>query len=184
MMPTYGEAQAQMDRSIEALRREFNSVRTGKASPALLDSVRVDAYGSKMPLNQVASVSTPEPRMLIVQPWDKGLLGIIEKAIRNSELGLNPSNDGNIIRVPVPALNEERRREMVKLLHRIGEDGRIAVRHARQEANKEIKRLQTDHEISEDDAHRELDSIQKLTDEYIAKIDTLLKAKEEEVMEV
>jgi ribosome recycling factor len=184
MMPTYGEAQAQMDRSIEALRREFNSVRTGKASPALLDTVRVDAYGSKMPLNQVASVSTPEPRMLIVQPWDKGLLGTIEKAIRNSELGLNPSNDGNIIRVPVPALNEERRREMVKLLHRIGEDGRIAVRHARQEANKEIKRLQTDHEISEDDAHRELDSIQKLTDEYIAKIDTLLKAKEEEVMEV
>jgi ribosome recycling factor len=184
MMPTYGEAQAQMDRSIEALRREFNSVRTGKASPALLDTVRIDAYGSKMPLNQVASVSTPEPRMLIVQPWDKGLLGTIEKAIRNSELGLNPSNDGNIIRVPVPALNEERRREMVKLLHRIGEDGRIAVRHARQEANKEIKRLQTDHEISEDDAHRELDSIQKLTDEYIAKIDTLLKAKEEEVMEV
>jgi ribosome recycling factor len=184
MMPTYGEAQAQMDRSIEALRRDFNSVRTGKASPALLDSVRVDAYGSKMPLNQVASVSTPEPRMLIVQPWDKGLLGTIEKAIRNSELGLNPSNDGNIIRVPIPALNEERRRDMVKLLHRIGEDGRIAVRHARQEANKEIKRLQTDHEISEDEGHRELDRIQKLTDEYIAKIDTLLKAKEEEVMEV
>jgi ribosome recycling factor len=183
-MPTYGEAQAQMDRSIEAMRREFNSVRTGKASPALLDTVRVDAYGSKMPLNQVASVSTPEPRMLIVQPWDKGLLGTIEKAIRNSELGLNPSNDGNIIRVPIPALNEERRRDMVKLLHRIGEDGRIAVRHARQEANKEIKRLQTDHEISEDEGHRELDRIQKLTDEYIAKIDTLLKAKEEEVMEV
>jgi ribosome recycling factor len=183
-MPTYGEAQAQMDRSIEALRREFNSVRTGKASPALLDTVRVDAYGSKMPLNQVASVSTPEPRMLIVQPWDKGLLNDIEKAIRNSELGLNPANDGNIIRVPIPALNEERRREMVKLLHRIGEDGRIAVRHARQEANKEIKRMQTDHEISEDDARREMDRIQKLTDEHIAKIDVLLKAKEEEVMEV
>jgi ribosome recycling factor len=183
-MPTYGEAQAQMDRSIEALRREFNSVRTGKASPALLDTVRVDAYGSKMPLNQVASVSTPEPRMLIVQPWDKGLLNDIEKAIRNSELGLNPANDGNIIRVPIPALNEERRREMVKLLHRIGEDGRIAVRHARQEANKEIKRMQTEHEISEDDARREMDRIQKLTDEHIAKIDVLLKAKEEEVMEV
>jgi ribosome recycling factor len=184
MMPTYGEAQAQMDRSIEALRREFNSVRTGKASPALLDTVRVDAYGSKMPLNQVASVSTPEPRMLIVQPWDKGLLNGIEKAIRNSELGLNPANDGNILRVPIPALNEERRREMVKLLHRIGEDGRIAVRHARQEANKEIKRMQAEHEISEDDARREMDRIQKLTDEHIAKIDVLLKAKEEEVMEV
>ncbi|HSJ30992.1 MAG TPA: ribosome recycling factor [Longimicrobiales bacterium] len=183
-MPTYREAQAQMDRSIEALRREFSSVRTGKASPALLDTVRVDAYGSKMMLNQVASVSTPEPRMLIVQPWDKGLMGEIEKAIRNSELGLNPANDGNIIRVPVPALNEERRREMVKMLHKIAEEGRVAIRHARQEANKEIKRLQSDGEMSEDDARRETDRIQKLTDEHITKIDHLLKAKEEEVMEV
>ncbi|HSK19389.1 MAG TPA: ribosome recycling factor [Longimicrobiales bacterium] len=183
-MPTYREAQAQMDRSIEALRREFSSVRTGKASPALLDTVRVDAYGSKMMLNQVASVSTPEPRMLIVQPWDKGLMGEIEKAIRNSELGLNPANDGNIIRVPVPALNEERRREMVKMLHKIAEEGRVAIRHARQEANKEIKRLQSDGQMSEDDARRETDRIQKLTDEHITKIDHLLKAKEEEVMEV
>lgn len=183
-MPTYGEAQTQMDKSIEALRREFNSVRTGKASPALLDTVRVDAYGSKMPLNQVASVSTPEPRMLIVQPWDKGLMADIEKAIRSAELGLNPANDGNIIRVPVPALNEERRREMVKTLHRIAEDGRIGVRHARQEANKEIKRQQSDNELSEDEAHREMERIQKLTDEHIARIETLLKAKEEEVMEV
>jgi ribosome recycling factor len=184
MMPTYAEAQAQMDRSLEALRREFNSVRTGKASPALLDTVRVDAYGSKMPLNQVASVSTPEPRMLIVQAWDKALMGDIEKAIRNSELGLNPSNDGNIIRVPIPALNEERRREMVRVLHRIAEDGRLAVRHARQEANKEIRQQQSDHEISEDDARRELDRIQKLTDEYIGKVDHLLQSKEAEVMEV
>jgi ribosome recycling factor len=184
MMPTYAEAQAQMDRAIEALRRDFNSVRTGKASPALLDTVRVEAYGSKMPLNQVASVSSPEPRMLVVQPWDKALMNEIEKSIRNSELGLNPANDGNIIRVPIPALNEERRREMVKLLHKIAEEGRIAVRHARQEANKEIKRRQTEHEISEDDARREMDRIQKLTDEHIAKIETLLKAKEEEVMEV
>src|SRR5690606_13229474 len=113
-MPTYREAQWLMERSIEALRREFSSVRTGKARPTLLDTVRVDAYGSKMALNQVASVSTPEPRMLVVQPWDKGLMQEIEKAIRNSEMGLNPANDGNIIRVPVPALNEERRREMVK----------------------------------------------------------------------
>jgi ribosome recycling factor len=184
MMPTYAEAQAQMDRAIEALRRDFNSVRTGKASPALLDTVRVEAYGSKMPLNQVASVSSPEPRMLIVQPWDKGLMNDIERAIRSSELGLNPSNDGNVIRVPIPALNEERRREMVKLLHRIAEDGRIAVRHARQEANKEIKRALTDHEMSEDDARRELDRIQKLTDDHIARIEQLLKGKEEEVMEV
>jgi ribosome recycling factor len=184
MMPTYAEAQAQMEKSLEALRREFNSVRTGKASPALLDTVRVDAYGSKMPLNQVASVSTPEPRLLLVQAWDKGLMNEIEKSIRNSELGLNPSNDGNVIRVPIPALNEERRREMVKVLHRIAEDGRIAIRHARQEANKGIKQSQADHEMSEDDARREMDRVQKLTDEYIGKVDHLLKAKEEEVMEV
>jgi ribosome recycling factor len=183
-MPTYGAAQAQMDKSMEAMRREFSSVRTGKASPALLDTVRVDAYGSKMPLNQVASVSAPEPRMLIVQPWDKGLMKDIEKAIRDSDLGLNPANDGNVIRVPIPALNEERRRDMVRMLHKQAEDGRIAVRHARQEANKEIKRRQSEHEISEDDARREMERIQKLTDEHIAKIDQLLKAKEEEVMEV
>jgi len=183
-MPTYGEAQAQMDKSMEALRREFSTVRTGKASPALLDMVRVDAYGSKMPLNQVASVSAPEPRLLIVQPWDKGLMKDIEKAIRDSDMGLNPANDGSVIRVPIPALNEERRRDMVKMLHRLAEEGRIGVRHARQEANKEIKRRQSDHELSEDDARREMDRIQKLTDEHIAKIDQLLKAKEEEVMEV
>ncbi|HSJ10056.1 MAG TPA: ribosome recycling factor [Longimicrobiales bacterium] len=183
-MPTYGEAQAQMDKSMEAMRREFSSVRTGKASPALLDTVRVEAYGSKMPLNQVANVSAPEPRMLIVQPWDKGLMNEIEKSIRNSDLGLNPANDGNVIRVPIPALNEERRRDMVRMLHKQAEEGRIAIRHARQEANKEIKRRQSEHEISEDDARREMDRIQKLTDEHIAKIDQLLKAKEEEVMEV
>src|SRR5690606_16030268 len=171
-------------KAVEAMRREFNAVRTGKASPALLDTVRVDAYGSKMALNQVASVSTPEPRMLIVQPWDKSLMNEIEKAIRNSELGLNPANDGNIIRVPIPALNEERRRELVKHLHKLAEEGRVAVRHARQEANKDVKRRQSDHELSDDDARREMDRIQKLTDEYIAKIDQLLKSKEEEVMEV
>lgn len=183
-MPTYREAQAQMEKAIEALRREFNSVRTGKASPALLDMVRVDAYGSKMPLNQVASVSAADPRLLVVQPWDKNLMGEIEKAIRAAELGLNPANDGNIIRVPIPALNEERRREMVRMLHKLGEDGKIAIRHARQEANKEIKRRQGEHELAEDDARREMDRIQKLTDEFIAKVDHLLEAKEEEVMEV
>lgn len=183
-MPTHAQAQEQMEKSLEAVRRDFNSVRTGKASPALLDNVRVDAYGSKMPLNQVASVNAPEPRLLLIQPWDKGLVGEIEKAIRNSDLGLNPANDGSIIRVPIPALNEERRREMVRMLHKLAEEGRIAVRHARQEANKEIKRQQTDHEISEDDARREMDRIQKLTDEYIGKVDHLLGVKEEEVMEV
>lgn len=183
-MPTLAEARTQMDKAIDAVRREFSSVRTGKASTSLLDLVRVDAYGSKMPLNQVATVSSPEARMLVVQPWDKTLLNAVEKAIRSAELGLNPANDGAIIRVPIPALNEERRRELVKMLHRQAEDGRIAVRHARQEANRQIKVRQQAAELSEDEAHREMDEVQKLTDEYIAKVDHLLKGKEEEVLEV
>jgi len=183
-MPTYREAQQHMDKAMEALRRDFSSVRTGKASPALLDTIRVDAYGSKMPLNQVATVSAPEPRLLVIQPWDKGLMKEIEKAITNSDLGLNPGSDGQVIRVPIPALNEQRRKDMVRMLHKQAEEGRIGVRHARQEANKEIKRRQADHEISEDDAHREMERIQKLTDEHIARIEQLLKTKEEEVMEV
>src|SRR3972149_4045953 len=122
-MPTFGGARVQMDKALEAMRREFGGVRTGKASASLLDSVRVEAYGSKLPLNQVATVNTPEARMLIVQPFDKSLLKVVEKAIRDADLGLNPANDGNIIRVPVPALNEERRKEMVKLLHRQGGGG-------------------------------------------------------------
>ena len=183
-MLTQRDAQSQMEKAVDAMRREFAGVRTGKASPALLEMVRVDAYGSKMPLNQVASVSVPEPRLLLVQPWDKGLLPVVEKAIRSAELGLNPASDGNVIRVPIPALNEERRKEMVKLLHKIAEEGRIAVRHARQEANKQIKARENAHEIGADEAHREMDEVQKLTDEYIGKIDQLLKAKEEEVLEV
>jgi ribosome recycling factor len=177
-------ARQHMEKAVEALRREFTGVRTGKATPTLLDTVRVEAYGSPMPLIQVASVSAPEPRLLVVQPWDRGLMTTVEKAIRESDLGLNPSNDGKVIRVPIPPLTEERRKEMVRLLHKLAEEARVAVRHARQEANKEIKRMQSDHEISEDDAHREMDRIQKLTDEYIGKIDHLLAAKEEEVMEV
>jgi ribosome recycling factor len=173
-----------MEKAVEAMRREFASVRTGKATPALLDTVRVDAYGSKMPLNQVGTVSAPEPRLLVIQPWDKSLIGEIEKAVRTSDLGLNPSNDGNVVRVPVPALTEERRRDMAKVLHKLAEEGRIAVRHARQEANKEIKRSQQAHEIGEDEAHRLTDEVQKLTDDYIGRIDQLLVAKEQEVMEV
>ena len=183
-MLSVNEARAQMDKAVDAMRREFSSVRTGKATPTLLDTVRVDAYGSKMPMQQVATVSAPEPRMLIVQPWDKGLLAVIEKAIQSSELGLNPANDGNVIRVPIPQLTEERRKDMVKLLHKLAEEGRVAIRHARQEANKDLKKKQAAHEISEDDAHRQMEHVQKLTDEYITKIDQLLKVKEHEVMEV
>lgn len=183
-MQSIADARSQMEKSIEALRREFSSVRTGKASPALLDSVRVDAYGSKMPLNQVATVSAPEARMLIVQPWDKSLTNAIEKAIQTGELGLNPANDGNVIRVPIPVLTEERRKEMVRMLHKLAEEGRVAIRHARQEANKELKRKQQAHEISEDDVHRHMDEVQKMTDTYIQKIEELLKVKEQEVLEV
>jgi ribosome recycling factor len=183
-MPTISAMRDQMDAAVEAMRREFASVRTGKASPALLDTVRVEAYGAKTPLNQVASVNTPEPRLIVIQPWDKSLMGNIERAIQAADLGLNPSNDGNVIRVPIPPLSEERRKDMVRLLHKMAEEGRISVRHARQEANKDVKRREGEHEISEDEAHRQLGEIQRLTDEYVAKIDELMKAKEAEIMEV
>lgn len=183
-MPTIREARAQMEKALEALRREFASVRTGKATPALLDTVRVEAYGTKLPIQQVATVSAPEPRLLVVQPWDKSLAPAIEKAIRSAELGLNPVSDGHVLRVPIPPLTEERRKELVRLLHKLAEEGRVAVRHARQEANKEIKRRQQAHELSEDEARRMLDEVQKLTDEYIEKVDALLEAKEREVLEV
>jgi ribosome recycling factor len=183
-MLSVNEARSQMEKALEAMRRELSSVRTSKATPALLDTVRVDAYGSKMPINQVATVSAPEPRMLIVQPWDKGLLHAIEKAISAAELGLNPGNDGNVIRVPIPQLTEDRRKDMVKLLHKLAEEGRVAIRHARQEANKDLKKRKDAHEISEDEVHRQMDLVQKLTDEYIEKIDQVLKTKEHEVMEV
>lgn len=183
-MPTIKQMREQMEASVDAMRREFSGIRTGKATTTLLDMVRVDAYGSKMPLNQVATVNTPEPRMLIVQPWDKGLIGEVERGIQAADLGLNPSNDGNIIRVPIPPLSEERRKDMVRLLHKMAEEGRISVRHARQEANKEIKQRQQDNEISEDGARRQLDQVQEITDEYVSRIDDLMKAKEAEVMEV
>jgi ribosome recycling factor len=173
-----------MEGAVEALRREFATVRTGKATPALLDTVKVEAYGSTVPLNQVASISAPEPRLLVVQPWDRGMLGPIEKGIQTSDLGLNPANDGKIIRVPIPALTEERRREYVRLLHKMAEEGRVSIRHARKEANDEIKRRQKDGEISEDDARREQDEVQKMTDRHIQQLDDLLRHKEAEVMEV
>lgn len=183
-MLSVNEARTHMEKAVDAMRREFTSVRTGKATPALLDTVRVDAYGSKVPINQVGTVGAPEPRLLVIQPWDKSLLKAIETGIVSADLGLNPSNDGNVIRVPIPQLTEERRKDMVKLLHKLAEEGRVAIRHARQEANKDIKKKQSSHEISEDDAHRQMEQVQKLTDEYIAKIDQLLKGKEQEVMEV
>ena len=183
-MSSLQKAKQRMEGAIEALRREFAGVRTGKASPALLDTVRVDAYGSMLPLNQVGTVTAPEARMLVVQPWDKNLLKAIEKGLRESDLGLNPSNDGSIIRVPIPALTEERRKEYVRLLHKLTEEARVAVRNVRRDANDEIKHRQKDEGLSEDDIRREQAEVQKLTDQYIARVEEMLKHKEAEVMEV
>lgn len=183
-MSSLKEARARMEDALDALRREFGTVRTGKATPALLDTVRVDAYGAKMPLNQVATVHTPEPSLLVVQPFDKSLLQDIEKAIQSADLGLNPGNDGNIIRIPVPPLNEERRREFVKVLHKMAEDGRVSIRHARHAVRDEIQKQIKEHEVGEDDGHRQLDQVEKMTHEFTDRIDELLKAKEEEVMAI
>jgi ribosome recycling factor len=146
--------------------------------------VRVDAYGAKMPINQVASVSTPDPTLLVVQPFDRSIMADIERAIMTADLGLNPSNDGNVIRVPVPPLNEERRREYARLLHKMAEEGRVSIRHARHKANDEIKEQMKEHELGEDEGHRLLDDVQKLTDQFIANIDELLELKEKEIMQV
>ncbi len=178
------QAKTRMVDAIEALRREFATVRTGKATPALLDTVRVDAYGSKMPLNQVANVSAPEASLLVIQAYDKSLLADIERAIMTSDLGLNPANDGNLIRVPIPPLNEERRKEYVKLLHHMAEECRVSIRHARRVGNEDIKEAIKEHETGEDEGHRELEEIQKLTDEYSKKIDEMLQLKEKEVMAI
>ena len=170
-----------MHKAVESTKREFSSIRSGKASASLLDLVRVEAYGNSMPLNQVAMVAAPEPRLLTVQPFDKGLTQSIEKAIRDADLGLNPATQGNLIRVPLPALSEERRKDLVKVVHKLGEEGRIAVRHARTETLSKIKKLE---KISEDDKTRAEKEIQKHTDEHIKQIEGLIHSKEAEILEV
>ncbi len=170
-----------MHKAVENTRREFSGIRTGKATTSLLDIVRVEAYGNTMPLNQVAMVAAPEPRMLTVQPFDKGLAQAIEKAIRDADLGLNPASHGGIIRVPIPALTEERRKDLVRVMHKLGEEGRVAVRHARGEAHAKIKKVE---KVAEDDKTRGEKELQKVTDEHIKQIDTLIAAKEAEIMEV
>ena len=175
------QAKHSMDKAVEAVKREFSTVRTGKATTSLLDLVRVDAYGSEMPLNQVASVAAPEPKLLTVQPWDRGLLKAVEKGILASELGLTPSNDGQIIRIPLPPLTEERRKELVKVVHKLAEEGRVAVRHARTEGINRIKK--TEHVSEDEKKHAEKD-MQKLHDDHIKQIDDVVKAKESEILEV
>lgn len=179
-----GEARKRMRKSVDAVRREFNTVRTGKATPTLLDTVKVEAYESTMGLNQVANVSAPEPNLLVVQPYDQNIVDEISQAIQRADLSLNPSVDGNLVRVPIPPLSEERRKEMVRLLHRMAEEGRVSVRQTRQSVKNELQSMERDGEISEDRYHRLLDSLQELTDEHVAAIDELLERKEAEVMEV
>ena len=170
-----------MDKTVEAVKREFATVRTGKATTALLDLVRVEAYGNEMPLTQVASVAAPEPKLLTVQPWDKTLLKAIEKAILASDLGLTPSNDGNLIRIPLPPLTEERRKELVKVIHKLAEEGRVAIRHARTETISKIKKIE---HVSEDEKKKGEKDIQKLHDDHLKLVDGVVKAKEAEIMEV
>jgi ribosome recycling factor len=178
----FAEVKKRMDGQIEHVRRELGGVRTGRASVTILDSVHVEAYGSQVPLNQVASLSIPEPTMIVAQPFDPSLMGIIEKAIRSANLGLNPTNDGKVVRVPIPALTEERRKELSKLVHKYTEEGRNGVRQARRDANDRLKKLLKDHKISEDDERRGLDDVQKMTDQHIATLDELQKKKDMELL--
>jgi ribosome recycling factor len=178
----YAETKKRMEGQIEHVRRDLAGVRTGRANTALLESVIVEAYGAKMPLNQVATMSVPEPAMIVVQPFDPSLLAIIEKGIRTSDLGLNPSTDGKVVRVPIPALTEERRKELSKHVHKAAEDGRNHVRTVRRDANDRLKKMLKESVISEDDEKRGLDEIQKLTDQHVKAIDDLQKRKDEELL--
>ena len=178
----YADAEDRMEKSVDVIRQELAKVRTGRATPALLDSVRIDYYGSMTPLNQVANVSSPEPRMLVVQPWEKRIIGDIEKAILAADLGLNPSNDGNIIRVPIPELSDERRQDLLRLVKKYCEDGRVAIRNVRRDANDHIKRLEKSHEISEDNSHDALAKTQEMTNNFIKQIDEILEHKEQELL--
>ena len=178
------EAEKRMRKSVESVRREFNTVRTGKATPTLLDTVKVQAYGSSMALNQVANVSAPEANLLVVQPYDQSIIEDIAQSIQKADLGMNPSVDGDLVRIPIPPLSEERRKEMVKMLHRMAEDGRVSIRQIRQDVKNELQSRERESEIGEDHYHRLLDQLQDLTDRHVAAIDELLEKKEEEVMEV
>ncbi|NIX77145.1 ribosome recycling factor [Microvirga terricola] len=173
-----------MQGAINAFKHDLGSLRTGRASPNLLDPIQIDAYGSLMPIVQVATVSVPEPRLLSVQVWDRGMVAAVEKAIRESDLGLNPQTEGQVIRLRIPEMNEQRRKEMVKVSHKYAEEARVAVRHVRRDGLDLLKKLEKDHAISEDDSKRHGEQVQKATDQFVAEIETLLVAKEKEIMQV
>lgn len=173
-----------MDKAVRALRRELATIRAGRANVSMLDKVLVEYYGSQMPVNQVATVSTPEPRQLMIQPWDKGMLTEIERAIQKSDLGLNPMNDGGVIRLVIPPLTEQRRQELVRLVKKTAEESRVAVRNIRRDANDELKKLEKSGDASEDDTRRASEKVQNLTDKFVAEVDQAATAKEQEILEV
>lgn len=177
-------AQKKMDETIEHTRRELTAVRTGRASLSILDGITVEYYGTETPLNQVSSLTIPDPTLIVAQPWDVTLIPKIEKAIRVADLGLNPANDGKVVRIPIPPLTEERRRQLAKKVHEIAEHGRTAIRMGRRDANEQIKKLLKDNQISEDDEKRALEQTQKLTDQHTNRIDDLAKHKEEEILKI
>ncbi|MEH7385762.1 ribosome recycling factor [Bacillus sp. JJ1521] len=181
---TLNQVKDKMSKAVQALSRELATVRAGRANPAILDKVTVDYYGAPTPLNQVASINVPEARMLVIQPYDKSILGDMEKAIQKADLGLNPTNDGSIIRISIPPLTEERRRELVKVVKKYAEESKVAVRNVRRDGNDELKKLEKNGEITEDELRSLTDDIQKITDESINNIDSVAKEKEKEIMEV
>ena len=178
----FSEVKTRMDGAIDRVRREMAGVRTGRANVGLLDGVHVDAYGSKMPISQVAQLSVPEPALIVAQPFDPSLMTAIEKAIRSSDLGLNPASDGKIVRIPIPPLTDERRKELSRHVHRQAEDGRNAVRQVRRDANERLKKLLKEHKVSEDDERKGLDHVQKMTDEHVKMIDELQKKKDQDLL--
>ncbi|RKX94191.1 MAG: ribosome recycling factor [Spirochaetes bacterium] len=184
MKSVINNAETRMKKSVAALGSEFNSLRTGRASSALFDKIKVDYYGQSTPLSQVATISVPEARLVVIQPWDKGLLSEIERAVQKSELSVNPNNDGKVLRINIPPLTEERRKELVKVAKNTAEQSRVAVRNIRRDANDELKKMEKSSDITEDDAKRGEDEIQKLTDKYVKEINNLLEEKEKEIMEI
>ncbi|NCN05925.1 MAG: ribosome recycling factor [Spirochaetales bacterium] len=184
MKEVMSSAEQRMKKSIQSLEDEFNGLRTGRASASLFDKIKVDYYGTPTPLNQVANISVPESRLIVIQPWDKGTIGEIEKAIQKSELSLNPSNDGKVIRINIPPLTEERRKDLVKMAKNVAEQSRVAIRNIRRDGNEELKKQNKEGELSEDEEKRGTDNIQKLTDRYIETINSILDKKEKEILEV
>lgn len=184
MKEVQNKLQQQMDKTIDALKHEFSTIRAGRANAQMLDKIRVDYYGTPTPINQVGSISVPEPRTLMINPWDKSAMKEIEKAIRNSDLGFNPTNDGEVIRISVPALTEERRKELCKQAKKAAEEFKVRLRNERRDANDKLKKLEKDGEMTEDELKKAQDNVQKMTDKYVKEIDTLLDAKEKDIMAV